>query len=166
MEQEEIEYGVDQKREGKLRRRTLLLIALYLGFLILGLVVVFTTAFIALGALIPLFLYTLYLATWRFVEVEQKYVIQSGSLIMYRKFGNSKPKRILEIRIKSAKIIAEAPACREELAKIKRKNIYNALPSRSANDAYAIIYEENGVDKAVLIQVIDRTLRAIKYYAR
>lgn len=164
MQTYDIEYSVDQKREGKLKVRMYCLLGLYLLTLGVGIFVVFKTVFIALGAIIPLVLYTLYLCTWRFVNVEQKYAVESGDIIVYRKFGNSKSKRVLCIKIKSAKIIAPISDCEAELSKIGSARVYNALPSLKCDNAYAIIYEENGVEKALLIQVIERTLKSLRYY--
>ena len=67
METHEIELSVEQKREGKLRVRMWCLLALYALTLLGGLIVVFKTVMIALGAIIPLVLYTLVFCTWRFV---------------------------------------------------------------------------------------------------
>ena len=162
MQNTEIEHSVDQKREGKLKIRAILLILLYVGVAVGELVIVFNTVMIALGAIIPLTVYTLVLCTWRFVDIEQKYTIESGYLTLYRKFGNSKAKAILKIKIKDAILIAPLTKCKAELDGVKT---YNALSSLKSENAFAVIYEEDGKRCALLIDVIDRTLRSLKYYS-
>lgn len=164
MQAYDIEFSVDQKREGNLKIRMWLLLALYAATLIGGLIVVFKTVMIALGAIIPLVLYTLILCTWRFVSVEQKYAVDAGSLLIFRKFGSSKPKKVLAVKLKDATKIAPVSMCWAELSNIKAKNVYNAMPSLECKNAYAVIYAEDGVQKAVLLQVIARIQKALRYY--
>ena len=164
MQTYEIEHTVDQKREGKLAVRMWLLLALYLAVLVVGIIVVFKTVFIAIGAIIPLVIYTLVLCTWRFVDVEQKCVIEAGELVIFRKFGNSKPKATVRIRLKNAEKIAPYESLKDDILKIPKSKIYDARPSSTADNIYAVIYEENGKKRVLLLQVIDLTLRKIRYY--
>ncbi len=164
MQTNEMEFSVNQKREGKLRLRMWLLFLLYAALVIGGIIVVFKTVMIALGAIIPLALYTLVLCTWRFVDVEQKYVIEAGNITVYSKFGNSKAKKMLSVKLKSASLIAPLQLSEDALSKIKKSNVYNALPHRGCDGAYVIIYTLDGVEKALLIQVIDATLKGLRYY--
>ena len=163
--QHDIEYSVDQKREGKIAIRMWIILAFYLATLVGGLIVVFKTVMISIGAIIPLVIYTEVLCTWRFVSIEQKYVIESGFIKVFRKFGNSKPKETVSIRLKDAVSIKPLGDSKEELSSIPASKIYNALPSLKCNNAYAVIYQENGIKKALLIQVIQSTLKGLKYYS-
>jgi hypothetical protein len=164
METFDIEHSVEQKREGKLRIRMWLLLAFYLLTLAIGVYVVFKTVFIAIGAIIPLVIYTEVLCTWRFVCVEQKTAVESGELLVFRKFGNSKPKNTLRIRIKDAVKIAPVSLCKDEISKISQSRIYDARPSCNAKNIYAVIYLKDGKECALLLQVTEKTLKAIRYY--
>ena len=164
MEINDLEYGVDQKREGKLKVRTICLLAFYIGFAIGAFVVIFSIPLLPLGAIVPVLVYILVLCTWRFVQVEQKYRITGGVITITRKFGNSRAKTMMSFRLKEAEKIAPVSLLDEELKQIENKNIYSALPSERCDGAYGIVYSVDGVKKALLIQVTEQTLKGLRYY--
>ena len=96
--------------------------------------------------------------------MEQKYKFNGGLITVTRKFGNSKAKTMLSFRLKEAEKIAPISSLGEELSRIDKKNVYSALPSEKCDGAYGIIYSQDGVRRALLIQVTDQTLKGLKYY--
>ena len=164
MEINDLEYGVDQKREGRLKVRMICLLTLYIGFAVGAFIVIFSIPLLPLGAIVPVLVYILVLCTWRFVQVEQKYKFNGGLITVTRKFGNSRAKEIISFRLKEAEKIAPVASLDDDLSKIESKNIYSALPSEKCDGAYGIIYSKDGVKKALLIQVTDQTLKGLKYY--
>ena len=160
------EYGVDQKIEGKLKTRRTILILTYIVFTVVAFTIVFASHWLPLGAVVPFLLYILYLATWRYVQVDNKYYIVQGHLTFTRKFGNSKEKTITDFQVKTAEYIAPIKISDEKIAEFAPKNIYSGLSCEAAKEnGYVALYTNSTGEKCALyFEIFDGTLKVLKYY--
>lgn len=103
---ERYEYVVTPKKDKKNATGRFLLIIGYvlfiIGWLFFGLL---TRIFIPLLALIPLSTWFLVFATWRYVNVEYEYVIESGVITFSKIYGGKSRKKILVFDIRDAESI-------------------------------------------------------------
>ena len=159
------EYGVDKKREGKLKLLANLLIALYIFFVVGTFGVLYWIRLIPVGALIPLFLWMLIFFTWRYVQIDDIYYIESGALTLVRKYGNRKKKTLTEFRIKEAELIAPLADSAGAVRDFAAEREIDARPSTDAVDVYVILYrEKDGKRTALYIQATAAALKSLRYY--
>lgn len=104
------EYVVAEKKTPKLRARRAGLIALYILFPIVALVI---TAMSKVGPLLAAMCTFLAIATWmlvfftwRYVSVEYEYTVVSGRVTFCKIYGGRSRKKLLEFMIKDAELIA------------------------------------------------------------
>lgn len=103
---ERYEYVVTPERNGKTLLLKLLLIAGYALFIIAWIVFGFLTRiFIPLLAFIPLSLWLLIFITWRYVNIEYEYAVESGVVTFSKIYGGRSRKRITEFDIRTAERI-------------------------------------------------------------
>ena len=159
------EYGVDKKREGKLKLLANLLIALYIFFVVGTFGVLYWIRLIPVGALIPLFLWILIFFTWRYVQIDDIYYIESGALTLVRKYGNRKKKTLTELRIKEAELIAPLADSAGAVRDFAAEREIDARPSTDAVDVYVILYrDKDGKRTALYIQATAAALKSLRYY--
>ena len=103
---ENYEFAVRAPKDAKNSMLRFLLIGLYIVFIIAWLVFGFLTGFIPLLALIPVTTWILVFFTWRYVNVEYEYLIQSGIITFSKVFDNRSRKKVLVFDIRSAEVIA------------------------------------------------------------
>ena len=93
---ERYEYVIKPKRDKKNVLGRIMLVIVYIlfviGWLFFG---ILTRIFFPLLALIPLSLWFLVFATWRYVNVEYEYAIESGIITFTKIYGGKSRKRIL-----------------------------------------------------------------------
>ena len=187
MELNNFEYGAMKKMEGAIKKRRNLLLAIYIVYTAVFFTIIFSTKMIPLGALYAVSMYILYLATWRYVQVDYKYHIEAGTFTLTRKYGNSKAVKVAELKLKEAVLIApinrpddvasvadksvdKAPILPPEKANEKIRDfepeiIYDARPSEDTKDAYVILYKDaDGKRCAIYIEVAQASLKALHYY--
>ena len=104
------EYVVAEKVTGKLRLRRAGLILLYILFPLTALVI---TAMSSIGPLLAamctflaLGTWMLVFFTWRYVSVEYEYSVVSGRVTFCKIYGGRSRKKMLEMTLKEAEIIA------------------------------------------------------------
>lgn len=160
------EYGVDQKIEGSLKTRKTLLLILYFAFTILAFTIVFISHWLPLGAIVPFLLYILILATWRYVQVDNKYYIKQGHLSFARKYGNSKEKVITDFQLKSAEYIAPIRVSAEKISDFAPKKEYSGLSCEASKDTgYVALYTDSKGERCALyFEIFDDTVKVLKYY--
>lgn len=159
------EYGVDKKREGSLKLLANLLILLYIVFAVGMFGILYWIRLIPVGALIPLFLWMLIFFTWRYVQVDDAYYIESGTLTLVRKYGNRSKKTLTEFRIKDAELIAPLADSAGAVRDFAAEREIDARPSMDAADVYVILYrDKSGKRTALYIQVTAAALKSLRYY--
>ena len=165
---ESYEYVVSPKKDGKNKLNRFLLILLY-GFFILGWLVfgLATKIFVPLLALIPLTTWFLVFATWRYVNVEYEYVVESGVITFTKVYGGKSRKRILELDVRDIEAILplgekktrisldEFDPCRE---------YFFAVSESDAESYVAVCTDEDGNRLSVTFTPDDRLYRVIRYY--
>ena len=112
-------------------------------------------------------MYILVLATWRYVQVDYKYIVDTGKLTLTRKYGNSKAVELTSLRIKDAELIAPTKDAREsgKIAEFAPEITYDAVPSISTPDSFVILYKNaDGKKCAMYIEVSQASLKALHYY--
>ena len=159
------EYGVDKKREGKLKLLSICFIALYVAFVGGTFGILYSIGLIPVFAAVPVLLWILVLATWRYVQVDDKYTLSEGSFTLKRSYGNKKAKVLCEFRIKEASVIAPEYECTAALSEIPAARIYDARPSLCASDIYVAVFtDKDSQPSAVMFQVTDQAVKVLKYY--
>ncbi len=165
------EYIVKRKPDARLR---LYRVALILGYILY--VVVFLAVIMGGGAgvglaplfaLVPITLWMIIFFTWRYVSIEYEYTIAAGVMRFDRIFGSRSRKKIIEITVRQAALIA--PMTEEYSPRVDEfapERVINCLSSDDAPDAYFILFE-SGEDKkrtALLFEATSETLKFLRYY--
>ena len=161
------EYAVMQKTVGKLKTRKTVILASYALFTVLYFTLVFWSKLLPLGAVYPFLIYILVLATYRYVQIDNKYEIHSGTLIFTRKYGNSKPKTLCEFKLRDAELVAPLSQSENEISSLAPQKIFDARSAPDAENAYVALYKDNdGKVCAFYFEVSDEACKVLKYYAR
>lgn len=166
------EFTVRQKTEGKWIAARVGLVFLYVG--LVGAWLVFglrTRILVPLLAFIPLSLWGLIFATWRFVNVEYEYNITSGVLTFTKVFGGRSRKKIFETPLREAVLIAPLDggeyAGRGEAYRPERE--FDAASSLRAPDLYFMLFEhaERGEKRRAIFyfEATARALQICRFYA-
>lgn len=165
MEFNSYEYGKEAKIEGKLKARRNMLLLLYVAFTIGAFGVIFANKIYPLGAIVPIFVWMLIFFTWRYVKIDNKYVIESGVLTFTRRYGNTKPRLVTEFRIKTAELIAPLKDSEHKVKDFDPEFTYSAVSSASSEDVYVCLYK-NADDKrcALYIEVTNAAIKMLRYY--
>lgn len=162
------EYVVEQKTEGKYRWRKIGLIALYIVYVVTFFSIgVLTTILVPCIALIPVTTWMLIYFTWRYVNIEYEYSISSGVITFTKIYGSRTKKTITEIKIKDASLIAPFSDKLQEskFEAYGAKNVYNALSSLYAEDAYFMLYVNEKKERcAFAFEATTQALKICKYY--
>lgn len=165
MEFTEYEYGVDKKREGKLKLLAVALIALYVAFVGGTFGLLYSIRLIPVFAAVPVILWIIVLLTWRYVQIDDKYKLSEGKFSLTRKYGNRGGRLLCEFRIREALVIAPEYECASELSGIAHKRIYDARPSLSASDIYVAVFrDKDGERSAVKFQATEQAVKVLRYY--
>ena len=151
---------------GKIKKRRTLLIILYVAFTALAFTLVFISHWLPLGAIVPFLVYILILATWRYVQIDNKYYIVQGHLTFTRKYGNSKEKTITDFQLKSAEYIAPIRISAEKIADFAPENVYSGLSCEdSTENGYVALYRnDKGERCALYFETFDDAVKVLKYY--
>ena len=161
----EYEYGVDKKREGKLKLLSVMLIVLYAAFVGGTFGLLYYIRLIPVFAAVPVVLWILVLLTWRFVQIDDKYRLSEGKFFLTRKYGNRGGKLLCEFRIREALAIAPEHECTSALDGIPKSRIIDARPSLSSPDIYVAVFrDKDGERSAVRFQATEQAVKVLKYY--
>ncbi len=138
------EFAVSQKREGKWIAARAGLITFYALFALTALLLGLKLRIIVpLLAFIPISIWILVFITWRYVQVDYEYSIESGSLTFTKIYGNRQRKRIFEMSLKDAVRIAplgdEHEVARGAAYGPEREFV--GVSSMSAPDIYFMLFE-------------------------
>ena len=162
------EFTVSQKHEGRYFWARILLFAAYVLYVIVVVIIGALTRIVApMLALIPVSVWMLVFFTWRYVNVDYEYSITSGVLTFTKIYGNRSRKKITEIRLKDAQAIAPLGdrLQKSRLEAWGAEQVWSALSSSSAMDAYFITYINDKKEKcAFLFEATEKALKICKYY--
>lgn len=165
---ERFEYVITPQKSKKNAMARFLLIVGYvffiIGWLFFGLL---TKIFVPLLALIPLSTWFLVFATWRYVNVEYEYVIESGTITFTKIYGGKSRKRILVFDIRDAERIlplGEA-GTRRALDDFDPMREYFFAKSEDAEDSFlALCTDEDDARLAISFTAEPRLLKLLKLY--
>lgn len=158
------EYVVAQKAEGKWKLKKLGMILLYIAFVIAWFIFGFVSKMFPLLALIPLTLWMLVFFTWRYVKVEYEYAMESGNMTISNIYGGRSRKKIVSFKMKDCSLIAPVSTHDSEAKDYAPENIYNALSSEKATDAYFALFELDGKKCVAYFEATEKALKICKYY--
>ena len=159
------EYAVSRKREGKLKIMTYALIAAYIAFVGAAFGILYAIRLIPVVAVVPVVLLIIVLLTWRYVQIDNRYVMDSGKMTFVRQYGMRTTKTVTEFRIKDASVIAPLEKSAENIAEFAPSKTYDALPSDDCRDAYVALYINEGGERCALkFQATAQALKVLRYY--
>ena len=165
-ENNEFEYTVAKKSEGKYRLYRVLMI---FGYILFGAGYFFGLALAHLYpimAFTPLLIWILVFFTWRFVSIEYRYEAVSGGIRFYKVFGCKKKKLLIEKRIKEFSCIK--PYDEDGKADIaNEKFVVRHMCVRSekdASDCFYAIYDTEGGKGIVIFEATQSALKILRFY--
>lgn len=159
------EYGNEQKPEGKFRNLKIFLLCLYFAYPIAYFGVIAYTRIFPLGALIPVTLWILIYFTWRYVKPDYRYVIESANMKFFICYGKKTKNLMFEFKISKAEAIAPKKELEEAIKAFKPQITFNALPSVSAADQYAMLFtDEKGKRCVFYFVATSQALKLIHFY--
>ena len=165
---ETYEYVIKPQKDGKNRGKRALFILLYVVFIFAWLFFgLMTKIFIPLLALIPLTTWMLVFATWRFVNVEYEYVIESGIITFSKIYGGRtrRPAMVFDIRDAERILPFTEKSTARLLDDFDPTKEYSFIDSPSSPDALiALCSDENGNHITVAFTADDRLYRIIRLY--
>ena len=149
-------YAIDRKQEGLYGLRRFGLIALYTAIVLAFFVLIYITRVVPLFALCPLLIYILYLATWRYTQETNEYVIEVGDITFSRIFGNRTRRQILKLHIRDLKAVLPI----ENEPHSAYDKVYDIRSSRTSPDGYCLVFHDKN-EKKCLVR-FDATRKAVK----
>lgn len=158
------EFAKPVENKGKYKKKSMMFIALYLLFaggylyVCLGL-----TKMAALIAILPLFIYILFLATWRFCRFEWLIRVNVGKVSIYRVYN----KREKEKHSFGAKAILESvPDTEENFARLKSgAKVIDFRTAPDEKEAYLFLYNEGSGKILVRASVCRSVIVALRRYS-
>ena len=164
---ESYEIVIKPKRDGKNSLLRVFLIAFYVAFVVGCLVLGFVTAFVPLLALVPLVLWIIIFFTWRYVNLEYEYSIESGVITFSKIYNNRSRKRCLEFDMRSAErfVFESETRMDEQIAAYDPRREYCFAASKTDPEACVALYlDEDGDKCAVIFKADERIKRYLKMY--
>lgn len=162
------EYTVQHAKDGRIRRRQVLLMLLYTAWCVFCLVACagIFRLFAPLIALVPVSLWILVFFTWRWTQIEYDYSYFSGVLTVARILGSRSRRTVAEIELRRIKaFLPDTPENLARAAAFAPKKIYRAVSSMKAENRYLLLWEEADGEKYQLwLEVDDTALRIVRHY--
>ena len=145
------EYVYEKQSKGKVRLQRALMICLYVIFVLAYFLFCYISRIIPLFAMAPIFLYILYLFTWRLVKYDCYWEFRSGELTAGTvRVGKSK-KRVPTVKIRVKEALAIGPMISpDDIGNVKK--IYDLSESPTSDKRIYIIFDNDGVRAALLIE--------------
>ena len=166
-ENNEFDYTVAKKVEGKYQLYRLLMI---LGYVLFG-----ATYFVGLAiahlypimAFTPLLVWILVFFTWRFVSIEYRYETVSGGIKFYVVYGGKKKKLVLEKRIKEFEEISPVDTeSKARISGVKFDKSYNLARSEhdDTDKFFATFTDNDGKTGIVYFEATEQALKILRFY--
>ncbi len=162
-----VEYTVEKKSEGKTRLLRLLMLGFYIAFCAAYIVLTCgVTKMPALIAGLPLFLYVIWLCTWRLVSYDISYTFKSGTMTFYRIAGNRRiPRECLRLHVRDASFAAPAASDSAKGALLSGAKRFDFSSAPSAPNAVLLIGRDvSGRRVAVRFDCIRRVAALMKVF--
>lgn len=158
------ETSVKRKSDRELVMKKIIFVAIYvlsvIAWLVFGLA---TKEFIVAGVLIPITLGLLIFITWRYTSVEYEYTVVSNTMTVSVIYGKKSRKRILEIPLRDAVLIALLDDDTEEQAeKFSPHGVVPACSDINNENIYVILYEQDGERNVVYLDMTNEMLKCLK----
>ncbi len=159
------EYTVARRAEGKNLLARTLLVCGYVIFAATYFLAAAISGLIQVVAMLPLFVYILVLATWRYVAFE--YCVQTGAgvLRVLKVIGAGKKHQRLQISLKEASdfVPVRHHALQEDRA--RSLVIYDCRGSTKTESAYGLYFTDDKQRPAVLyIETTPKLVRSVVFY--
>lgn len=166
MDFETYEYVIVPRRTAKNKLHKALLIFGYVLFVIAWFVFGSGTGLYALMALIPLTLWMVVFATWRYTNVEYEYSLLSGRLTVSKIFGGRSRKKVLELDLRDAEAILPLGEKQTErvIDDFDPQSETSFLSHRESPEAYAVLYRDEDTRCAVYLEINDKMMKTCKLY--
>ena len=164
------EYVIKPKRGAKNIMGRILLIIGYVFFVVAWLVFGLSTKiFWPLLALIPVSLWILIFITWRYVNVEYEYAIESGIITFSNIYGGKSRKKILIFDVRDAERIIplSSPDFECAVKDFAPGREFSFVKGGSLDDSFvALCLDEDGNKFAISFTADDRLIRLMNLYNR
>ena len=157
------EYVYDQKSEGKVRVRRLLMALFYVVFTA-GFFVLCLKINIFLFAIGPLLTYILYLCTWLLVKYDCYWEFVSGELTVGKvRVGRAKKRvPLVTLKVKDALAIGQFNSL-DDIGSVKK--IYDFSESADSDKRIYIIFENGGVSSALIVEATAKLARLLSAFS-
>ena len=167
------EHCVRQKLTAKWIALRVALVLFYISFVLAILIV---GLFVRIGwpffALVPLLLWILVFVTWRYTDIEYEYTITSGKLVFCKIYGNRSRKRIFEMNLRDAVLIAplDGGTYSARATAYHPERSFEGVSSFSAPNIYIMLFEldaKRRADKRRAIfyfEATKKTLSICRFY--
>ena len=159
------EYTVTKKAEGANLRKRILLIAGYLIYLIVVLILMFKLNLAMWGFLFILLFIIMVFFGWKLVKEDRKYECLNAKLVIseLNEGIGSKPKIVSEDLISAYSVIA--PANEEYKAQWSEADeIRDFRGDTKSPDSYFARLEKDGKSTVILFEVTNKMLKVMKFY--
>lgn len=162
-----VNYMVTKRVEGSYRMKRRLMILLYVAVDV-AYALIFTVG-IKLPMLItflPLLIWFMVYSTWMYVSIEYEYTIVGGVLRGMEVYGMRKFRELFSVRISLMSLIAPYNGSyRSEADSQDIVHRYQCVSSMSGEDVWFAIYKNEAGEKcAVFFEVVEKTLKCVRYY--
>ncbi len=167
----EYEYSVEHsKKDKRLRRKKLLLMAGYILYCMVGISLAafsnFGVLVAPLIALVPVTCWIISFFTWRYVCPEYKYRTISGAITFEIIYGNKTTKKMFETRIAEADEIAPySERAAASIEKWKPDNTYFGVSDLTSPDVYYMLFtDEDGKRCVYYFEATEKALKILSFY--
>lgn len=164
---ETYEYVITPKADSKRTLKKLLFIALYVVFVIAWLIFGVVTGLATLLALIPVTLWMLIFATWRYVNIEYEYSVASGVITFSKIYGGRSRKTVYTLDVRQIEELLPLGHhfTERRLDDFDPQIEVSFLSSSESEQAYVALYaDENGDKCAVYLEVLPMLMKSLKLY--
>lgn len=163
------EYVVSARKKPSYRLARALVLVGYVLYVVVLFTVGFATSILApMLAIVPLTTWILVFATWRYVSVEYEYSLTGGVMTLSKIYGGRTRRRIAEIVIKDATLIA--PFEGDYIAQAERyapERTVDLTADLQRPNVYIMLYETAESRRGILyFEATEKALRILYYYNR
>ena len=158
------EFAKPVENKGKYKTKRLLFIALYIAFAGLYLYVfLVATKMAAVVAILPLLIYILYLATWRYCNFEWLIRVNVGKVSIIHLWNKREREKLSFLAKTIVSALPDTPENFEKLSVGAKVMDFKTAPDEK--EAYLILYDEGDGKVLVRVSVCRALIVALKRYS-
>lgn len=161
------EYVISTKKKPTYRLARALAVAGYVLYVLVLFAIGFATSILApMLAVVPLTTWILVWLTWKYVSVEYEYSLTGGTMTLSKIYGGRTRKRVAEITVKEASVIApfEGDYIKEAERYAPERTVDFTADLQRPN-VYFMLYETTEKRRGILyFEATARAVRILKYY--